>query len=86
MPDILWINYLTNNEKCGIMNKVRKFLKKYCTKKVLITFLFIYVIHNGCDFIWFTFGRWTDIHAVIVLIGIVLWSLVAALVLEKWHH
>jgi len=61
-------------------------IKKYFTLKLFWTFIFIYVIHNGCDFVWFTVGRWTDIHVAIVIAGIILWSFVAALVLEKWHH
>lgn len=61
-------------------------MHKYLTWKLLFTFLFIYVIHNGCDFVWFTIGRWTEIPAYIVIIGIIMWSFIAAVVLEKWHH
>lgn len=66
--------------------RIPKRIRKYMTWKLLATFGFIYVIHNGCDFVWFTIGRWTEIPPVMVVIGIILWSLVAALVLEKFHH
>ena len=55
-------------------------------RRVFLTTLVLISVNQCCDSGWFLAGRFTDVHLWMVEIGILFWSVIGALILEKWMH
>ena len=55
-------------------------------RRVLLTSLILIALNQLCDNGWFIIGRYTEVHLWMVEIGILFWSIVGGLVLEKYLH
>lgn len=55
-------------------------------RRVILTSLILIGLNFCCDNGWFIIGRFTEVDWWMTEIGIVFWSVVGGLLLEKWLH